>query len=82
MITQVLGLRVAICEGTPGSCQFACSLAESQEKTADLNRRPAPGATLSLEAACWPPVRPRNVSDHKSTQAEGVLCLLMAHFSP
>lgn len=29
MITQVLGLRVALREGTPGSCKFASSLAGS-----------------------------------------------------
>ena len=80
MITQVLGLKLAICEGPAGSCTFACSLVESLEKTADPNRRPAPGTTLPegrLLASCSAPecVQPQ------STWAEGVRCLLTARFS-
>ena len=65
MITQVLALGVAICEGTPGSCKFAGSLAESQEKTADLNRRPVsprrPPAGLLSSPGLYPTTRAHRV---------------------
>lgn len=57
MITEVLALRVAICEEMPGSCKVALSLGESEEKTVDLNRRPVsprrpPAGFLSGPGIC------------------------------